>query len=153
MKTSIYLHRYIYDILRQFGEINDVVNRLLDAGSTGELDIYSKPPCPKPGRECSRYEIDITNTDYLKMKSIMGANSNFISLRRLLYWFVEHEIYVDLGWRTVKYVNKNTLAAINKLKKAKELIDNAMFVVDERSKQLQIEGISTKLGEVIDELQ
>lgn len=106
MKVSIYLHQYIVDILGQYGTLQDVVNKILDEASAGKFTFEDKPACAS--REgASRFDIDITNKEYLELISTYPVNSPRISLRRLVYWFVDNEMMYDLGWQaTSKYVSK-----------------------------------------------
>ena len=39
MRVSVYLHRYISDVLKTFGELNDVINRILEACEDGSIDV------------------------------------------------------------------------------------------------------------------
>ena len=147
MKLSIYLHDEIYNILRCFGQLDDVVDKMLKAWENGEIDISCKQPCP--GRDnAKRYDIEIRNRTYLAILSEEGPNSFRYSLRRALYWFVEEEIYNELRWTMeTKFVNKQFEKFVNDVKKAeailikaksrgitiekKVLIDKALFYIGE----------------------
>ena len=95
MRLSVYLHTYVTDTLRMFGDLNDVVDRILC-----EVDVEDKPECPDRNG-ANRYNIDVINEEYLALIELHGNRSKNISLRRLLYWFVDNEIYNDLGWTPV----------------------------------------------------
>lgn len=99
MKVSVYLHSYIVDTLRMYGKLDDVVNAILDEADNGMFDITDKPNCESRDK-ASRYMIDITNDTYLTLMQSYPPNSSKISLRRLIYWFVENEIYDECGWTT-----------------------------------------------------
>ena len=125
MKQSVYLHDYVTDVLTTFGDLNDVINKVLDASDDGMFDIQDKPEC-EARENARRYNITITNQTYIQMVKALGERNKSISLRRLLYWFVENEIYNDLGWEPIReYVDKEkakfnkqldvTLSAIDKL--------------------------------------
>ena len=125
MIQSIYLHKEVTSVLQCFGNLSDVVNRVLKAGADGYIDIMDKPVCPN--REgAARYEIDITEPYYLELLSTYSPFSSKISLRRLLYWFVENEVYADLAWeQTSEYVdkklqmfNKKIANALNEMERA-----------------------------------
>ena len=97
MNVSIYLHKPIVNLLRCFGDLSDVINKILDAGDQGLFDIMDKPSCES--REgASRYNVNITNATYLSLLNEYSVNSPRISLRRLIYWFVENEMYIELDW-------------------------------------------------------
>lgn len=107
MIVNLYLHKPIVETLRCYGNLEEVVNRILDAGTAGLIDIMDKPACP-PRDGASRYVIDITNADYIDLSINYPPNSCKLSLRRLVYWFVENEIYNELGWTMVNdYVSIN----------------------------------------------
>ena len=102
MTLTVYLETRIIDILNCYGSLDDVVNRILEAGTRGEIDLMDKPTCP-PKQNGQHYAVDITEPNYLELYNLYGAKSSRISLRRLLYWFVDNEIYNDLGWEGVEY--------------------------------------------------
>lgn len=112
MRMSVYLHDEIYSVLRCFGNLDEVTNKILDAASSGEFDVENKPKVIERSG-ARRYDIDVQNNDYLELYAIR-RNSPSISLRRLLYWFVENEMYEYLGWE-VKSEYKD--AAYEKRKK------------------------------------
>jgi predicted DNA-binding protein (UPF0278 family) len=77
--------------------LSDVINKILDAGDQGAFDVMDKPSCES--REgASRYNVNITNATYLSLLNEYSVNSPRISLRRLIYWFVENEMYIELDW-------------------------------------------------------
>lgn len=109
MKLSIYLHSDIVDVLKTYGKLDDVVNSMLDAADEGEFEIENKPSC-RPRDGAGRYDINVTNATYLSLLNTYGVKSKAISLRRLIYWFVENEIFNEIGWDTVNdYVDRDTL--------------------------------------------
>lgn len=97
MKFSVYLHSHIVDTLRMYGKLDDVVNAILDEADNGMFDITDKPNCESRDG-ASRYMIDVTNENYLLLTQSYSAKSSKVSLRRLIYWFVENEIYEECGW-------------------------------------------------------
>lgn len=138
MKQSVYLHRQIVDILRCYGTLDEVVNRILQEAANGNFDPMHKPPCP--GRDgAGRYDIDVTEPSYLELLSVYGPFSSKISLRRMIYWFVENEMYEEFGWEPVNEycdMNKRTLNtklsnALTELEKAKRY--SSEFVIEQLS--------------------
>lgn len=97
MTLSIYLSTEIYQTLTYFGNLDGVVNKILEAGSQGAFDVMGKPSAPEKvgGRY---YKVNVINQDYLSLLEIYGQKNPRISLRRLLYWFVENEVYSELNW-------------------------------------------------------
>lgn len=118
MRVSVYLHTNIVQILRAFGDLSEVINKILDAADAGAFDIMDKPPCGNR-EKASRYNVNITNETYLSLLNEYGPTSPRISLRKLLYWFVDNEIYEELGWtQTNAYVDKNIQFALNHIERS-----------------------------------
>ena len=118
MKQSIYLHREIVDTLRCFGELDEVINKILLEAASGKFDLMDKPPCPDRSG-AGRYEVDIVEPNYLDLLNIYTPFSPKISIRRLIYWFVENEIYTSLGWEQIKnFESRNARLFKNKIANA-----------------------------------
>ena len=100
MIVSIYLHKQIAETLKCYGNLTEVMDRILTHCEQGDIDLMDKPKTP-PRNTASRYDIDVTNEYYLDMLTSFPPNSTRISLRRLLYWFVENEMFDVLGWEPV----------------------------------------------------
>lgn len=119
MKFSIYLSNNVIDILECYGPINDVVNKILECGAEGLFDIMDKPT-PPPKENGKQVIIDVTEPNYLALVDMYSVKSSRISLRRLLYWFVDNEVYVELGWEGVqKYKDSNAEKALTLLSNIK----------------------------------
>ena len=115
MQFSIYLHKPIAETLMCYGNLSDVVNKILDASEEGAFDIIDRPRCPARDG-ATRYNIEVKSEYYLTMLENYPINSPRISLRRILYWFVEQEIYDELGWEvTSEYCNKEKEKMLKKL--------------------------------------
>ena len=115
MIFSIYLHKPIAETLMCYGNLSDVVNRILDASEEGAFDIIDKPRCPARDGAV-RYNIDVMSEYYLTMLENFPINSPRISLRRILYWFVEQEMYDVLEWEvTSEYRNSTKEKLLKKL--------------------------------------
>ena len=97
MFLSIYLSNTVKDILTCYGNLDYVVNEILKAGSNGLISIMDKPKAPEK-KDGTYYNINILDEDYIELIKIYGTKSPRISLRRLLYWFVDNEMYAELGW-------------------------------------------------------
>lgn len=121
MILSVYLSSEIKNILSCYGSLDEVVNKILMAGSQGLIDIMEKPPAPEK-KGGTYYRINIEEPDYISLIETYGAKSSRISLRRLLYWFVENEIYEELGWEPseefVEEKRNKKYEAITELKQA-----------------------------------
>lgn len=130
MKVSVYLHDEIRAILCCYGTLEEVVNKVLDAGSAGEFDVMNKPQIPvRDGAH--RFEVDVTNEEYLAILRSYPPNSSKVSLRRLLYWFVENEMYEALGWEvTNKYVDNRDKKRMKLAKRIRQDLEALLQVVD-----------------------
>lgn len=98
MKQTVYLSYPVIEVLTCLGpSLDDVVNKILAYGEQGLFDLEEKPPvgAKTGGKYCT---INITNQHYIDMVATLGLKNNTISLRRLLHWFVEEEIYEECGW-------------------------------------------------------
>ena len=148
MIQSIYLHRPIAETLSCFGNLSDVINRILQEGARGKFDIMDKPPAPDR-QGASRYDVDITEPTYLDLVSMYTPFSTHISIRRLIYWFVENEIYNELDWHQVKgYVSKRTTVLTNKINKAYDELQRAISYSDNSSITAQLKQICKDIENV-----
>lgn len=99
MIFHIYLHNYVTDTLEMFGDLNNVINDIVDEAVKGTIPMESLPPAPTRSHDnCRQYMIDVTNTEYLQLVSDKGYKNKTVSLRRILYYFVDNELYNELGW-------------------------------------------------------
>ena len=149
MTINIHLHKEIADSLRCFGDLSTVVNRILQAGADGLIDIMDKDACPdKDG--CEHCRIDITEPNYLELYKTYGPKNRRISLRRLLYWFVENEIYDALGWQTVntKIIDKQAISFKKKLDAATTELTYAMSYTSSTSVKDKLIDIVSQIGEL-----
>lgn len=149
MTINIHLHKEIADALRCFGDLSTVVNRILQAGADGLIDIMDKDACPdKEG--CEHCRIDITEPNYIELYKTYGPKNRRISLRRLLYWFVENEIYDQLCWQTVntEIVDKRAISFKKKLDAATTELTYAMSYTSSTSVKDKLIDIVSQIGEL-----
>lgn len=155
MKISIYLHQYITDILAQYGTLDEVINRILQEASKGNITVEDKPPCINRSG-ASRYDVDINNKEYLELISMYPPNSPHISLRRLIYWFVDNEIMHDLGWQaTREYVSKSAIKRVKRYDAAiQELTKLQMCLMNSHNEHLiyEMEQIVNRLTKLKEEV-
>lgn len=101
MRAVLYLPASMANTLRLFGDLSDVVNRILDAGFNGDTGILDCPECGDR-HGCAQYVVNVTNEEYLELVANYGRSNTRISLRRIIYDFVNNERYIDLGWKMTK---------------------------------------------------
>jgi hypothetical protein len=78
----------------------------------------------------------------------MGAKSSRISLRRLLYWFVEEEVYELIGWEmTEEYRDPNENRILKKIAQIKEQV----LDLRDRSGSKYYDGLSA-VAKMLEEL-
>lgn len=147
MKVSVYLHDEVLALLKCFGDLDTVINDILEAGSKGEFEIMDKPAAPdRDGAR--RIDVNVVNKDYIHLMRQFGPQSRRVSLRRLLYWFVENEVYELLGWvPEADYVTDQDKKIIKQLEKLRMI---AKDVLDRSGYKYQ-EGLSKILG-ILEEL-
>ena len=134
MLMSIYLHEEIYAILCCYGKLDDVVNKVLEEGMSGSFDIMNCPKLP-PRTGARRFEVDVTNEEYIELLNLYPHNSTKISLRRLLYWFVENEMYEVLGWEQKNdYVDKRDMKRQKLLKRIRQQLESLLLITDDYEK-------------------
>lgn len=91
-KMSIYLHEEVIEILKCFGNLNDVVNRALEESvNTGKVFEYQIPAAPDRSG-AKRLNL------YLEDDIVNELNLSRLKVRSILYWFIDNEIYGELGW-------------------------------------------------------
>ena len=119
-EVSVYLHDEIIQILKCFGQLNSVVNRLFeDCINNGT--IFNSAGYKAPNREGARRV-------NLYIKDDIVSQLCDVQIRTSIYWFVENEIYSELDWEMTNEYNEEkkrkierqtikTLSELNKLKK------------------------------------
>ena len=148
MIVSIYLHKYVVDTLQLFGNLNETINKILQAGADGDIEILDRPPCINRDG-ASRYNIDITQQDYLELLECYPTNSPRISIRRIIYWFVDFAIYEQLGWKAEKkYVNKELEQLCKHIDKARSAI--ARVAVSKRNDDTVIRKVKIIDGKLLE---
>lgn len=95
MRIKIRINKITYDTLCRFGDIDSVVNNVLSSG----IDVMRKPTAIIDANDCVYRYVNVTDQDYLDLLNQFGMHSNIVSLSRLLEWFVDNEIYEQLGWQ------------------------------------------------------
>lgn len=150
MIQSVYLHKYVVDTLCLFGDLSEVVNRILQEGADGNIELIDRPPCTNRDG-ASRYNIVINQPDYIDMLQYYPVNSPKLSIRRILYWFVDFDVYEDLGWkpvnryedkelkRLIKHIDtaRSSLKRVGIAKKDDKKVERELIVIDELLNKLE----------------
>lgn len=122
MIINVYLDHRIRDMLKCYGSLNDVTNKILELGAEGVISVMDKPT-PPPKKDGQQYAINVIEENYIGLVNIYGVKSSRISLRRLLYWFVDNEIFNEVGWEGEQnYVDTDTDKAVQTIGDIKVLL-------------------------------
>lgn len=103
MRYRITLSDEVLEVLSWFGDLSTVVNKILEAGEECVFDIENCPSYEEYGKQ-HRVFVNVTNQNYLELVERYGVRSHRASLRRIINYFVNNEVYNDLGW---EIVNRN----------------------------------------------
>lgn len=90
--VSVYLDNYVLDGLTLFGPLSEVVDKVLTC-CISDVDVSELPKAPPITPETRRVNITVTNEEFLMLSDTYGATSKKVSLRRILYWFVDNAMY------------------------------------------------------------
>ena len=90
-KYSLYLHVEIIETLKCFGELYEVINRLFEDTINNGM-LYESTFENAPPREGAR-RIDAW------IKTDIVSQLSRVRVRTAIYWFVENEVYSELGWK------------------------------------------------------
>lgn len=152
MQFSIYLHKDIIQTLKCFGDLNTVVNKILEEGANNKIDIMNRPAC-RSREGATKYLIDITEPVYLELYEEFGPYNQSISIRRLLYWFVENDIADELGWKIVNnFVDVNKERARKKLAAAQHELTGALRYTYNEALKTKIIALSAEITNLLGEI-
>ena len=144
IKANITIPLEYYNILTVFGSIEDVIYKALELCENGEIDLENLPQTANfANTETKTIPVIITNSYYENLRNIYGATSPKVSLRKLLCYIVENEIYFDYHWEVVQVYDKETRNKINSYKY--DITNKATKLV----KLLKDEATKNKINEFI----
>lgn len=103
-KIDVRLHEDYYNVLTQFGTLDQVVDKAINAIEAGSIDLDVIPSCP-PLTGTHKYIVTVDNLFYDDLVQIYGSHSNHISMRRILYYIVDSELYNSLRWEPVRNIS------------------------------------------------
>lgn len=100
IEVALYLHEYVYDSLTSFGPLEHIVNKVIQAGTDGLIPLENLPATPpRSCHTCRQVHVCVDNPVYEELIATHGARSPRVSLRRILYDFVDNERWTELGWK------------------------------------------------------
>lgn len=117
IKATIIIPQEYYNILTVFGSMEDVVYKALELCENGEIDLENLPQTANfMGVEMKTVSVVISNNYYETLRTLYGATSPKVSLRKLLCYIVENEVYFDYHWEVVQVYDKDTRNKIDSYK-------------------------------------
>ena len=91
-RISVYLHKETIAVLKCFGELNHVVNKLLsECLNTGKVFETIIPSAPDR-RDARRIILYIDDNIFDEL------NASKLKIRSVIYWFIENEVYNEFEW-------------------------------------------------------
>ncbi len=142
----ITVNRSTVQILKAFGDLNEVTDKILDYCEETDNPFEDMPPVQL--NEPTKISVEVTNTTFLQLVNLYGARSNKVSLARVLEWFVTNEEYVNLGWSlsSPPVLKSNNKMRLKILKVKSDIVSLALDVGDEDYDNLaQMQVILNKL--------
>lgn len=150
MTLSVYLAHDVKAILSCYGSLDSVVDKILVAGANGLIDIMEKPSAPEK-KGGTYYQINIREPNYIALVETYGTKSSRISLRRLLYWFVENEVYLELGWELCEeFIDQKNNKMYQAIIQLKEALYNAREYIPQHREE--IDEFRNLISEVEEEI-
>lgn len=147
----ITVNRSTVQILKAFGDINTVTDKILDYCEASGNAFEDMPPVML--EDPTKINIEVTNSTFLQLLSVYGSRNNKISLARVLEWFVTNEEYINLGWSlNSKPVLKSNNKMRSKILKIKsDILSLALEVGDDdyddlAKMQLLLNNLEKKYG-------
>ena len=142
----ITVNRSTVQILKAFGDLNEVADKILDYCEETDNPFEDMPPIQL--NEPTKISVEVTNTTFLQLVNLYGARSNKVSLARVLEWFVTNEEYINLGWSlsSPPVLKSNNKMRLKILKVKSDIVSLALDVGDEDYDDLaQMQVILNKL--------
>ena len=152
MKYNLNISKDYYDILVRFGDINDVVDKVLKIAERGEIDIDSLPAAYIRGDK-KHVVVNIDSEWYEHMQALYGTTSPRISISRLLYYFIDNELYLDYNWQIVQNCDKRTSERLlNMRDDINKCITRLKTIVNSKQDYDKLEQIRKDLDDIINKL-
>lgn len=124
IKLRISLNQTVYNALRSFGDLNSVINRIIDEDTSGTIYIPDTD-FNYPGSSVRIY-VTITNKFYIYKYM---NNELPCTLSKLLSNFVMNEIYNDIDWSTLPKKSSTTRKINSLLKIDSELTKYSKYTM------------------------
>lgn len=122
-KYSVYLHQDVIDVLECFGRIGDVLTKMMKTlVQTDLLDGETLGTAP-PREDARRIEFFVDDDTVMQLTGL--------PLRQIIYWFVENEVYDQLGWKPIReYREREKTRIVNGFDRALSELSKLNFLVN-----------------------
>lgn len=125
-KYSVYLHQDVIDVLECFGRIGNVLTKMMKTLVETDLLNGETLGTAPPREDARRIEFFVDDDTVLQLTGL--------PLRQIIYWFVENEVYDQLGWEPIRqYREREKTRIINgfdrvlsELSKLNSLVNNSL---------------------------
>lgn len=115
IKVNVQLPVEYYNILSMFGTMDEVTAKALELCENGEILLETLPPV-YADETSKTFQVVINNNYYENLREIYGPTSPKVSIRKLLCYIVENEVYTDYKWPVVRLYDEQTLKKIKAYK-------------------------------------
>lgn len=150
MVVNVYLDNDIVNMIEYYGSIDDVVNRILDHGTYGDIELIDLPAVEMPKINGKQYKVNVTNQTYIELCELYTTKSSRISLRRIIYWFMYNEKYIEFNWQSEnKFINKSHEKIISIVGEIEPLLYKLYKLLDDNGK---IAALKDLLNEIKQEV-
>lgn len=122
-KYSVYLHQDVIDVLECFGKISDVLTKMMK--TLVQTDLLSGETLgTAPSREdARRIEFFVDDDTVIQLTGL--------PFRQIIYWFVENEVYEQLGWKPIReYREREKTRIINGFDRVLSELSKLNFLVN-----------------------
>lgn len=101
MRVSVRVHDEYYKYMTQFGQFAETIDRLLTEINSRQIDFEQFDKVP-PVNGTRNIMVEINNSFYIALVEQYGVHNYKISIRRMIYWFVDYDMGNEWGWPIVQ---------------------------------------------------
>ena len=111
MRKRLVLPIETINILKQFGDIDTVVNKILDLAEQEELPIYDINCDAISNYQCNKITVNITNTWFIELLTNTNVHPK-PSIAKFLQYFVENELFDNYELTAITELATTEITAI-----------------------------------------
>lgn len=144
MRKRIVIANDTLNVLLQFGDIDTVVNKILELVEQELIPMDNLPVANASNVPCKKVTVNITNRWYVETCMLLRS----VKLVRILQYFVDNELFNEFNWTIVNYKRNDLLVALNY---AHAYMIDAVRLTDKYKSEVQ--SIAKEIGELCEVLQ